>query len=156
VTGDLVAMLMVLKGLPLAYNRDLQEDKEALFDGVDTGLAALDVTTRLVDGIRFKPDAMRAAALGGYTLATEAADYLTRKGLPFRQAHRVAGQAVAQAIAAGKQLEQLSLDDWQRLSPLADAGLFDHLTLESAINARAVLGGTARFRVKEELDRAKA
>jgi argininosuccinate lyase len=156
VAGDLVAMLMVVKGLPLAYNRDLQEDKDALFDGVDTALAALDVTTRLVQGIRFKPDAMRAAALGGFTLATEAADYLTRKGLPFRQAHRVAGQAVAHAIAAGKRLEELSLEDWQRLCPLADAGLFDHLNLESAVRARAVFGGTAPSRVKEALDRAKA
>jgi argininosuccinate lyase len=114
------------------------------------------VTARLVQGIRFKPDAMRAAALGGFTLATEAADYLTRKGLPFRQAHRVAGQAVAHAIAAGKRLEELSLEDWQRLCPLADAGLFDHLNLESAVRARAVFGGTAPSRVKEALDRAKA
>ena len=156
VTGDLVAMLMVMKGLPLAYNRDLQEDKEALFDGVDTGLAALEVTTRLVDGIRFNPAAMRAAALGGYSLATEAADYLTRRGIPFREAHRIAGQAVAQAIAAGKPLEELSLAEWQRLSPVADAGLFEHLTLESAIKARAVLGGTARSRVEEAIERAKA
>lgn len=155
VTGDLLAMLMVLKGLPLAYNRDLQEDKEALFDGVDTTLNALDVTTRLVDGIRFKPDAMRAAALDGYTLATEAADYLTRKGLPFRDAHRVAGQAVAYAISAGKRLEDLTLEEWQGLSPLADAGLFAHLSLESALNARDVLGGTAPSRVKEALAHAK-
>lgn len=155
VTGDLVAMLMVMKGLPLAYNRDMQEDKEALFDAVDTTLASLEVTTKMVAGIRFNPDAMRAAALEGYTLATEAADYLTRRGLPFREAHRVAGQAVAHALSAGKRLEDLTLEEWQRFSPLADAGLFDHLSLESALNARAVFGGTAPSRVKEALAHAK-
>ncbi|MDQ6713515.1 MAG: argininosuccinate lyase, partial [Candidatus Dormibacteraeota bacterium] len=86
VAGDLVNLLMVLKGLPLAYNRDLQEDKEALFDGVDTTLACLNVTARLVQGIRFDRDVMRKAALDGYTLATELADYLSRKGMPFRDA----------------------------------------------------------------------
>ncbi len=155
VTGDLVAMLIVLKGLPLSYNRDLQEDKEALFDAVDTALDSLTVTARLIEGIRFNRDAMRAAALQGYMLATEAADYLTRKGLPFRDAHRVAGQAVAHAIAENKPLETLTLEEWQRFTPLADAGLFEHLTLESALSARAVLGGTAPARVKEAHAHAK-
>jgi argininosuccinate lyase len=151
VTGDLVAVLMVMKGLPLAYNRDLQEDKEALFDGVDSTLAALAVTTRLVKGIRFNAARMRAAALEGYTLATEAADYLTRRGVPFREAHRLVGRAVAFAIEQGRPLERLSLNEWQTFSPLFEADLFESLTLEAALNARAVVGGTAPARVKEAL-----
>jgi argininosuccinate lyase len=153
VTGDLVALLMVMKGLPLAYNRDLQEDKDAVFDGVDTALAALAVTARLVGGIRFNPARMRAAALEGYTLATEAADYLTRRGVPFRQAHRIVGQAVAHAIKQGKPLEGLTLEEWQTFSPQFSADLFQSLTLEAALNARAVVGGTSPARVKEALSR---
>jgi argininosuccinate lyase len=153
VTGDLVALLMVMKGLPLAYNRDLQEDKDAVFDGVDTALAALAVTARLVGGIRFNPARMRAAALEGYTLATEAADYLTRRGVPFRQAHRIVGQAVAHAIKQGKPLEGLTLEEWQTFSPQFSADLFQSLTLEAALNARAVVGGTSPTRVKEALSR---
>ena len=153
VTGDLVALLMVMKGLPLAYNRDLQEDKEALFDGVDSTLAALAVTTRLVKGIRFSAARMRAAALEGYTLATEAADYLTRRGVPFREAHRLIGRAVAFAIKEDRPLERLTLEEWQAFSPLFEADLFESLTLEAALNARAVVGGTAPARVTEALAR---
>lgn len=153
VTGDLVSLLMVMKGLPLAYNRDLQEDKEALFDGIDTTLASLGVTTLLVSGIRFNPVRMRAAALEGYTLATEAADYLTRRGVPFREAHRIVGQAVARAIREGKPLEGLTLEEWRAFSPHFSADLFQSLTLEAALNARSVVGGTAPTRVKEALAR---
>ena len=153
VTGDLVALLMVMKGLPLAYNRDLQEDKEAVFDGVDSTLAALAVTTRLVKGIRFNAARMRAAALEGYTLATEAADYLTWRGVPFREAHRLVGRAVAFAIKEGRPLERLTLEEWQTFSPLFEADLYESLTLEAALNARAVVGGTAPARVKEALAR---
>ncbi len=156
VAGHLMALLMVMKGLPLAYNRDLQEDKEALFDAVDTTMASLAVTTELMKGIVFKPSAMRAAALGGYTLATEAADYLTRKGLPFREAHRVVGQAVAYAISQDKPLEGLTLEEFQRFSPLFKADVFSSLTLEGALRSRAVKGGTAPARVREALAHAKA
>ena len=153
VTGDLVALLMVMKGLPLAYNRDLQEDKEALFDGVDSTLAALAVSTRLVTGIRFNAARMRAAALEGYTLATEAADYLTRRGVPFREAHRLVGRAVAFAIKEARPLERLTLEEWRTFSPHFESDLFESLTLEAALNAHAVVGGTAPNRVKEALAR---
>jgi argininosuccinate lyase len=156
VVGDLVNLLMVLKGLPLAYNRDLQEDKEALFDGVDTTLACLKVTARLVHGLRFDPDVMRKAALEGYTLATEIADYLSRKGMPFRDAHHLVGRMVAQAIATNQGLEAFSLAELQRFSPLFDADIVDHLTLEGALKSRDVLGGTAPARVKEALANVKA
>jgi argininosuccinate lyase len=156
VTGDLVNLLMVLKGLPLAYNRDLQEDKEALFDGVDTTIDCLQVAHRLVLGLRFDRDAMRAAALSGYTLATEAADYLSRKGMPFRDAHRVVGQIVAAGIAFHRGLEDFTLAELQRFSPLFSADVFDHLTLEGALKSRDVLGGTAPRQVREALARVKA
>ena len=151
VAGDLVNLLMVLKGLPLAYNRDLQEDKEALFDAADTTLACLQVTARLVEGIRFDQEAMRAAAVAGYTLATEAADYLSRKGMPFRDAHRVVGQIVATAIKEHRGIENLSLEELQRFSPLFATDVFEQLTLEGALRSRDVLGGTAPGRVKEAL-----
>jgi argininosuccinate lyase len=156
VAGDLVNLLMVLKGLPLAYNRDLQEDKEALFDGVDTTLACLNVTARLVQGLRFDRDVMRKAALEGYTLATELADYLSRKGMPFRDAHHLVGRMVAAAIASHRGLESFSLAELQQFSPLFAADIVDHLTLEGALGSRDVLGGTAPGRVKEALAHVKA
>ncbi len=156
VAGDLMNLLMVLKGLPLAYNRDLQEDKEALFDGVDTTIVCLQVTARLVLGLQFDRDLMRTAALSGYTLATEAADYLSRKGLPFREAHRVVGQMVARGIATHQGLEEFSLEELQHFSPLFSADVFDYLSLEGALKSRDVLGGTAPARVKEALARVKA
>jgi len=156
VAGDLVNLLMVLKGLPLAYNRDLQEDKEALFDGVDTTLACLHVTARLVQGLRFDRDVMRKAALEGYTLATELADYLSRKGLPFRDAHHLVGRMVAEAIATHRGLESFSLAELQRFSPLFGADIVDHLTLEGALGSRDVVGGTAPARVREALAHVKA
>jgi argininosuccinate lyase len=155
VVGDLVNLLMVLKGLPLAYNRDLQEDKEALFDGVDTTLACLEVTARLVQGLQFDRSAMRKAALDGYTLATEVADYLSRQGMPFRDAHRLTGQMVANAIATQRGLESFSLAELRQFSPLFGADIVDHLTLEGALNSRDVLGGTASGRVKEALAHVK-
>jgi len=156
VAGDLVNLLMVLKGLPLAYNRDLQEDKEALFDAVDTTLSCLQVTARLMAGLRFDPEAMRSAALAGYTLATEVADYLSRKGMPFRDAHRVVGQLVAKAIESHRKIEDFSLAELQQFSSLFGADVSDHLTLEGALKSRDVIGGTSPARVKEALARVKA
>jgi argininosuccinate lyase len=156
VAGDLMNLLMVLKGLPLAYNRDLQEDKEALFDGVDTTIVCLQVAARLVLGLQFDRDRMRTAALSGYTLATEAADYLSRKGMPFRDAHRVVGQMVAKGIATHQGLEDFSLEELQQFSLLFGADVFNYLTLDGALESRDVLGGTAPARVKEALARVKA
>ena len=156
VTGDLVNLLMVLKGLPLAYNRDLQEDKEALFDAVDTTVDCLRVTARLVQGLRFDVDTMRSAAISGYTLATELADYLSRKGLPFRDAHRLVGKMVAAAIAGHRGLESFSLAELQQFSSLFEADVADHLTLEGALKSRDVFGGTAPVRVREALANVQA
>ena len=151
VTGDLVNMLMVLKGLPLAYNRDLQEDKEALFDAIDTTLECLQVAARLVAGLHFDVERLRSAALNGYTLATELADYLSRKGMPFREAHRLVGQIVAAAIAANRGLESYAAGELRHFSPLFEGDVVDHLTLEGALKSRDVVGGTAPKRVEEAL-----
>jgi len=151
VAGDLMNLLMVLKGLPLAYNRDLQEDKDALFDGIDTTLACLTVTARLVQGLQFDRDVMRKAALEGYTLATELADYLSIKGMPFRDAHHLVGRMVAGAIVAHRGLETFSLPELRQFSALFGADIAQHLTLEGALASRDVLGGTAPARVKEAL-----
>jgi argininosuccinate lyase len=156
VAGDLMNLLMMLKALPLAYNRDLQEDKEALFDAVDTTVSCLQVTAKLVQGLRFDVDALRSAALEGNTLATELADYLSRKGMPFRDAHRLVGQMVASAIAAHHGLDSYTLAELRQFSPLFDGDVAEHLTLEGALKSRDVLGGTAPARVKEALANVKA
>ena len=156
VTGDLVNLLMVMKGLPLAYNRDLQEDKEALFDAVDTTIDSLCVTARLVVGIEFNVEVMRAAAIKGYTLATEVADYLALKGMSFREAHRLVGQIVAQAIASDRGLESYTVSELQQFSSLFAADVAEHLTLEGALKSRNVLGGTAPQRVQEALAHVEA
>jgi argininosuccinate lyase len=156
VVGHLVATLMMLKGLPLAYNRDLQEDKEALFDAVDTATAALEQIPVLLQGITVRAERMRAAAAQGYTLATDLADYLTRKGLPFREAHHQTGQIVAYALAQRKPLEDLSLEELRRFAPLIEEDVRRHLTLEASLHLRSALGGTAPARVQEQLARARA
>jgi argininosuccinate lyase len=156
VVGHLVATLMMLKGLPLAYNRDLQEDKEALFDAVDTANGALEQIPVLLQGITVRAEPMRAAAAQGYTLATDLADYLTRKGLPFREAHHQTGQIVAYALAQGKPLEALSVDELRRFAPSVGEDVGGHLTLEASLHKRSGLGGTAPARVQEQLARARA
>ena len=154
VYGHLVALLTVLKGLPLTYNRDLQEDKEALFDTVDTLLPTLRVFAGMVEGLRFEVDRMRAAAEGGYSLATDLADYLVRKGVPFRRAHGAVADLVRSAQAQGKGLRELDLQEYQRFSPLFEADVLD-LTVEQALAARDVPGGTAPERVRTALREAR-
>ena len=154
VYGHLVALLTVLKGLPLTYNRDLQEDKEALFDTVDTLLPTLRVFAGMVEGLRFDVDRMRAAAEGGYALATDLADYLVRKGVPFRRAHGAVADLVRSAQAQGKGLRELDLQEYQRFSPLFEADVLD-LTVEQALAARDVPGGTAPARVRTALREAR-
>jgi argininosuccinate lyase len=156
VTGDLMNMLMVLKGLPLAYNRDLQEDKEALFDAVDTTGDCLRITTKLVGGLQFHVDRLRSAALEGYTLATELADYLSRKGMPFRDAHRPVGKIVAASVASNRSLDSYRLSELQQFSQLFTDDVVPHLTLKGALASRDVFGGTAPDRVKEALANVQA
>ena len=155
VYGHLMGLLTTLKGLPLAYNRDLQEDKEAFFGAVDTLLSTLEVFSSMLASLRFKTEAMASAAGAGYILATDLADYLAGKGVPFREAHRAVGALVAYASTAGKALEDLSLEEYQRFSPHFDWGVRS-ITVASSLAARDVPGGTAPIRVKEALAQAKA
>jgi argininosuccinate lyase len=151
VYGHLFALLTVLKGLPLSYNRDLQEDKEPLFDTVDTVKGVLSVFAAMLPQLIFRTDRLREAARGGFMLATDVADYLVEKGMPFRQAHEVVGTVVRWCLKEHKQLEELSLDEWRHFSPLFDRDLFPRLTPEAAVDRRRSYGGTARTQVRQRL-----
>ncbi len=156
VVGDLVGLLTILKGLPLTYNRDMQEDKEGLFDAVDSVRASLAVFAAMLPTIRVNRDRMRAAADRGYLEATDAADYLAARGLPFRQAHEVVGRLVRHCIEKGARLTDLSLDEFRQFSPLFGADIHPHLAIEACVERRATPGGTARARVVEALAAAHA
>jgi argininosuccinate lyase len=148
VYGHLLALLTLMKGQPLAYNKDNQEDKEPLFDTVDTLVASLRVFGEMLGGIEVKADAMRKAALEGYATATDLADYLVKKGVPFREAHEAVAQAVRFAEGRGCDLAALKLPDLQQFSPLIGKDVFAALTLDGALKARSHIGGTAPARVK--------
>jgi argininosuccinate lyase len=155
VFGDLVALLTVLKGLPLAYNKDLQEDKEAVFDAVETVLACLRTLTPLLATLRFRADRMAQAARLGYLAATDVADHLVRQGVPFRDAHAIVGRAVRYAQEQGKGLEELTLEEWRRYWPSFTPAVQEVVRLEDCVAARDVLGGTAPARVKEAISEAR-
>ncbi len=155
VNGSLVALLTVMKAQPLAYNKDNQEDKEPLFDTVDTLTASLRVFADLLGGIKVNAGAMRKAALEGYATATDLADYLVKKGAPFREAHEAVAQAVRFAEGRGCDLAGLKLPDLQQFSPLIGDDVFAALTLEGALNARSHIGGTAPARVKAAIAKAR-
>ncbi|MEO7726613.1 MAG: argininosuccinate lyase [Burkholderiales bacterium] len=148
VNGHLVALLTLMKGQPLAYNKDNQEDKEPLFDTVDTLVASLTVFGAMLGGIEVKADAMRKAAQEGYATATDLADYLVKKGLAFREAHEAVAQAVRFAESRACDLAELKLPELRQFSPLIEDDVFAALTLEGALKARSHIGGTAPARVK--------
>ncbi|OGO03913.1 MAG: argininosuccinate lyase [Chloroflexi bacterium RBG_13_54_8] len=153
--GNLLGILTVMKALPLSYNRDLQEDKEGLFDTVDTLLSTLEVFAGMVRTVQVDATRTYQAARGSYTLATDIADYLVKKGLPFRQAHTVVGKLVSYAIDQGKTLQQLDLARYRSFSPLFDDDVFA-VTVESSVAARNSLGGTAPQQVEAQLMRARS
>ena len=155
VFGHHAALLATMKGLPLAYNKDMQEDKEALFDAVDTLNGSLRVMSTVLKNIGINSSRTFSAAGSDYTVATELADYLVRKGLEFRKAHEVVGRIVVQAIAEKKQLEQLGLDQYRQFSQLFEADVFKCLTVESALSAKAQIGGTSPERVQKALEEAR-
>jgi argininosuccinate lyase len=156
VAGHLMGLLMTVKGLPLAYNRDLQEDKEPLFDTVDTVKAAVRLMAGLLEQLEVRPERMAAALKGGFLTATDMADYLVTRGLPFRTAHEQVGLTVRHAEEQGKELWELSVEEIQRFAPLAQADLFDWLKIENSVARRQSPGGTAPERVREALARAEA
>lgn len=156
VFGHHAALLATMKGLPLAYNKDMQEDKEALFDAIDTLHSSLRVMTTVLRNTRINSDRTREAVMHGFMNATDLADYLVRRGLEFRRAHEVVGRAVAYAIEYGKALEQLSVDEFKEFSPLFTDDLYSEIALESSLANKPARGGTSPLRVSEALERAKA
>ncbi len=152
VVGDLVSILTMLKGTPLAYNKDMQEDKEAVFDAVDTVTSCLEAFTPMVETMRILPNNMRAAAAKGFINATDCADYLVGKGMPFRDAYKVVGSLVARCISDDKTLETLTLDEYSEASTLFDNDIYDAINLERCVMVRNVLGGPAPEAVKVSLN----
>jgi argininosuccinate lyase len=144
-----------MKGQPLAYNKDNQEDKEPLFDTVDTLLGSLRAFADMVPALQVKSDKMRAAAASGYSTATDLADYLVRRGVAFRDAHEVVGTAVRLGIESGRDLSEMSLAELQALSPVIEADVFDVLTLDGSVAARDHFGGTAPRQVRAAIARAR-
>jgi len=142
-----------MKGQPLAYNKDNQEDKEGLFDSADTIRDTLTIFVDMVGGIRVKADAMRAAALQGFATATDLADYLVKKGVPFRDAHETVAHAVRACEERGCDLADLSLEDLKGFHALIEQDIYQVLTLEGSVAARKHIGGTAPERVKLEAER---
>ncbi|MGE5584584.1 MAG: argininosuccinate lyase [Bacillota bacterium] len=156
VVGDLVAVLTVMKGLPLAYNRDMQEDKESLFDAVDTVASCLQVMAPMVRTMKVNAKAMREASGKGFTTATDVADYLVRKGIPFREAHAAVGRLVLKCVQEGKGFGDLTLDEWKAIAPGVSQDVLDVVSVEASLEARAVPGGTAPARVRDAIAAARA
>ena len=155
VVGDLTGLLTMMKGLPLAYNKDMQEDKEAIFDAVDTLHMCLKAFTPMLDTMRVLPENMRKAAAGGFINATDCADYLVGKGMPFRDAYRITGALVACCIDRRETLETLPLEEYKKHSELFDESVYDAISLERCVNGRKVLGGPASENVLREAARVR-
>ncbi len=155
VYGNLMALLTVMKALPLAYNKDMQEDKEPLFDTIDTVKGSLKIFADMIREMRVNALSMERAAGQGFSTATDVADYLVRKGLPFRDAHEAVGKSVAYCVENEMNLEDLSLAEWQLFSPHFAEDIFAAITVEASVNARNIIGGTARNRVEHEILRCR-
>ena len=149
--GSLIALLTMMKGLPLAYNKDMQEDKEALFDAIDTVELCLPVFAAMVDTLTVRPRDMARAAAGGFINATDCADYLVRKGLPFREAYMIVGRLVNLCIRTGDTLDTLTLKDFRAISGLFDEDVYQALALKTCVNERKVYGGPARESVLTQI-----
>ena len=147
VFGSLIGLLTMMKGLPLAYNKDMQEDKEQIFDAVDTVKMCLPVFSKMLATMTVRKDNMLKGASGGFTNATDVADYLVRKGLPFRDAHSVVGKMVAYCIENEKAIDELSEAEMKDFSPLIDTDIYDAISLEACVNRRSIIGGPAEATV---------
>jgi argininosuccinate lyase len=155
VYGNLMSLLTVMKGLPLTYNKDMQEDKEGLMDSADTIETCLKLTMSMLPKMKVNAERMYYAAGRGYSNATDLADYLAKKGLPFREAHEIVGQLVALGIRQGKDLQQLDLAEMQKISSLIAKDVFEVLKLESVVNVRNSYGGTSAQQVKKQIAKAR-
>jgi argininosuccinate lyase len=157
VFGHLQAMLVIMKGLPLAYNKDLQEDKEAIFDGVKTVKACLEAMTILLrEGIEFRSERLGEAVAEDFSNATDVADYLAAKGVPFREAYNLVGKIVKTSLAAGKLLKDLTLEEWQQIHPAFEADIYQAIAPRQVVAARNSYGGTGFEQVRQAISRAKS
>ncbi|MCR5456672.1 MAG: argininosuccinate lyase [Clostridiales bacterium] len=152
VYGDLFAMLTVLKGLPLAYNKDLQEDKESIFDAIETVTGCLDVFAPMVKTMKTQKDKMLSAAKKGFINATDVADYLTKKGMPFRDAYKLSGQLVTYCEGNGKVLDEVTLEEYKKMSELFEEDIYESIDLSNCVNSRNSEGGTSSEQVKKQID----
>lgn len=155
VYGNLISLLTTMKGLPLAYNKDMQEDKEPVFDTVNTLLTSLRIFAPMISKVRLNKEKMYRSAQLGYSTATDYADYLVTKGLPFRDAHHIVGETVAYAIKAGKDLSELTFDEFRQFTDKVDESIYNIVTVESCIEKRKSYGGTAKSEVVNQLQNAK-
>ena len=156
VFGDLMTLLTVMKGIALAYNKDMQEDKEAIFDAVDTVKMCLTAFTPMIDTMKVLTDNMRKAAANGFINATDCADYLVKKGLPFRDAYKATGTLVAICIEKKTTLEELPIEEYKKICDIFDEGVYDAISLENCVNGRKVIGGPASENVKLQAKRVKS
>ena len=156
VYGSLMGLLTVMKGLPLAYNTDMQEDKEAVFDAVDTAKQCLSVFKDMFQSITFNIDNMYKSALGGYTNATDAADWLVKKGVSFREAHELIGKLVLYAIKKNVSLDDLSLAELKSVSDIFDETLYEAISIKTCVNARNLAGGPAESAVLKAIESAES
>ena len=155
VTGNLISLLTMLKGLPLTYNRDLQEDKEPIFDTVDTVSQSLAITTELLDNLEFNLEILENRVKTGFMTATDLADYLVLRQIPFRKAHAIAGRVVAYCLDNGKELSELTLDELKRFSDVIEDDIFSLLTIQGSVDSRQSAGGTSTKSVEQALSKAE-
>ena len=151
VYGDLMTLLTVMKGIPLAYNKDMQEDKESLFDGLDTVLISIQTFTGMLDTMKIKKDVMKKAASGGFTNATDVADYLVKKGEAFRNAHEIVGKIVLYCIDENKAIDDLSLDEFKSFSPFFEEDVYKAIDLITCVEERSVMGGPSSSSVQSQI-----
>ncbi len=156
VFGSLMGLLTMMKGLPLAYNKDMQEDKEQIFDAVDTVLLCLPVFTNMLSTMKIREDVMYKGAGGGFTNATDAADYLVKKGMPFREAHEVLGKLVFYCIGKGCALDALSLDEYKQFSPVFDEDVYTAISLKTCVEERSLPGGPAKKAVLNSIEKCES
>lgn len=151
VYGALMSMLTTMKGIPLAYNKDMQEDKEVTFDAVDTVKDCLSLFTGMLDTIKFRPEVMAKSAMNGFTNATDAADYLVKKGVPFRDAHGIIGKLVLFCLDKNCSIEDLTLDELKSISDVFEADVYEAITLKTCVDKRLTLGGPSPVKMTEVL-----
>lgn len=153
VYGDLISILTVMKGIPLAYNKDMQEDKECIFDAVDTLKLCIPVFEKMISTMKINKEKMRAGASGGFTNATDAADYLVKKGMPFRQAHEVIGKMVLYAINNNKSLEKFTLDEFKACSDIIENDIYDAISLDTCVSERKTIGAPSKDAVLYSIEK---